>query len=32
MKALGATIIRFDLPEYDALAPNSTTSQFEAAR
>jgi amidase len=30
MAALGATMIRFDLPEYDALAPAVSTSQFEA--
>jgi amidase len=30
MAALGATIVRFDLPEYDTLAPIVSTSQFEA--
>jgi Asp-tRNA(Asn)/Glu-tRNA(Gln) amidotransferase A subunit family amidase len=30
MESLGATMIRFELPEYDALAPVVTTSQFEA--
>jgi amidase len=30
MAGLGAKIIRFDLPEYDALAPAVSTSQFEA--
>jgi amidase len=30
MEALGATIIRFNLPEYDALAAVVSTSQFEA--
>jgi Asp-tRNA(Asn)/Glu-tRNA(Gln) amidotransferase A subunit family amidase len=30
MAELGATIVRFDLPEYDALAPVVSTSQFEA--
>ncbi|MDB5866173.1 MAG: gatA [Betaproteobacteria bacterium] len=30
MQALGATIVRFDLPEYDKLASVVTTSQFEA--
>jgi Asp-tRNA(Asn)/Glu-tRNA(Gln) amidotransferase A subunit family amidase len=28
--SLGATIVRFDLPEYDKLAPVVATSQFEA--
>jgi amidase len=30
MESLGATIIRFNLPEYDTLAPVVGTSQFEA--
>jgi len=30
MAGLGATIVRFDLPEYDVLAPSVSTSQFEA--
>jgi len=30
MKSLGATILRFDLPEYDDLVPIVSTSQFEA--
>lgn len=30
MESLGATIIRFDLPEYDALSSIVATSQFEA--
>jgi amidase len=30
MAELGAKIIRFELPEYDALAPVVSTSQFEA--
>lgn len=30
MESLGATIIRFNLPEYDTLAPIVSTSQFEA--
>jgi amidase len=30
MAGLGATIIHFDLPEYDVLAPAVSTSQFEA--
>jgi Asp-tRNA(Asn)/Glu-tRNA(Gln) amidotransferase A subunit family amidase len=30
MAGLGATIVRFDLPEYDTLAPIVSTSQFEA--
>src|SRR5262249_38198108 len=30
MAGLGATIVRFDLPEYDALASVVSTSQFEA--
>jgi amidase len=30
MAGLGATIVRFDLPEYDALAPTVSTSLFEA--
>jgi amidase len=30
MAGLGATIVRFDLPEYDALAPVVGTSLFEA--
>src|SRR5450432_3791314 len=30
MAKLGATIVRFDLPEYDALAPAVSTSLFEA--
>ena len=30
MAGLGATIVRFDLPEYDALASTVSTSQFEA--
>src|ERR1700730_10340286 len=30
MAGLGAKIIRFELPEYDALAPAVSTSQFEA--
>jgi amidase len=29
MESLGATIIRFQLPEYDALAPNMDTSTLE---
>ncbi len=30
MESLGATIVRFELPEYDALAPNLDTQIFEA--
>jgi amidase len=30
MAGLGAIIVRFDLPEYDTLAPIVSTSQFEA--
>jgi amidase len=30
MEELGATVVRFDLPEYDALASEVSTSQFEA--
>jgi Asp-tRNA(Asn)/Glu-tRNA(Gln) amidotransferase A subunit family amidase len=30
MQSLGATIVRFDLPEYDKLAPVVGTSSFEA--
>jgi Asp-tRNA(Asn)/Glu-tRNA(Gln) amidotransferase A subunit family amidase len=30
MQALGATLVRFELPEYDALAPVVGTSAFEA--
>jgi Asp-tRNA(Asn)/Glu-tRNA(Gln) amidotransferase A subunit family amidase len=30
MESLGAAMIRFDLPEYDTLAPVVATSQFEA--
>jgi amidase len=30
MAGLGATIVRFDLPEYETLAPMVSTSQFEA--
>jgi amidase len=30
MARLGATIVRFDLPDYDTLAPIVSTSQFEA--
>jgi Asp-tRNA(Asn)/Glu-tRNA(Gln) amidotransferase A subunit family amidase len=30
MQSRGATLVRFDLPEYDTLASNVTTSQFEA--
>jgi Asp-tRNA(Asn)/Glu-tRNA(Gln) amidotransferase A subunit family amidase len=30
MVGLGATVVRFNLPEYDALASAVTTSQFEA--
>ena len=30
MESLGATMVRFDLPEYDTLAPVVATSQFEA--
>lgn len=30
MEAKGATVIRFDLPEYDKLAPTVATSQWEA--
>jgi amidase len=30
MAGLGATIVRFDLPDYDALAPVVSTSLFEA--
>jgi amidase len=30
MAKLGATVVRFDLPEYDALAPGVSTSLFEA--
>ncbi len=30
MQSLGATIVRFDLPEYDKLAGMVSTSQFEA--
>ena len=30
MAGLGATIVRFDLPAYDVLAPVVSTSQFEA--
>ena len=30
MQSLGATILRFDLPEYDKLAGIVATSQFEA--
>jgi amidase len=30
MAGLGATIVRFDLPEYDVLAPMVSTSQYEA--
>jgi amidase len=30
MESLGATLVRFELPEYDALAPVVATSQFEA--
>jgi Asp-tRNA(Asn)/Glu-tRNA(Gln) amidotransferase A subunit family amidase len=30
MESLGATLVRFDLPEYDTLAPIVATSQFEA--
>jgi amidase len=30
MEGLGATIVRFNLPEYDALASTVSTSQFEA--
>jgi Asp-tRNA(Asn)/Glu-tRNA(Gln) amidotransferase A subunit family amidase len=30
MQSLGAVILRFDLPEYDKLAPIVSTSQFEA--
>jgi amidase len=30
MESLGATMVRFELPEYDALAPIVATSQFEA--
>jgi amidase len=30
IESLGATIVRFDFPEYDKLAPTVTTSQFEA--
>lgn len=30
MQSLGATLVRFDLPEYDTLGPNVSTSQFEA--
>jgi amidase len=30
MAERGATIVRFDLPEYDALAAAVSTSQFEA--
>src|ERR1700686_3450824 len=30
MAGLGATMVRFDLPDYDALAPSVSTSLFEA--
>jgi amidase len=30
MAGLGATVVRFNLPDYDALAPAVATSQFEA--
>ena len=30
MESLGATMIRFELGEYDTLAPVVATSQFEA--
>jgi amidase len=30
MHSLGATIVRFELPEYDRLAPDVATSSFEA--
>jgi amidase len=30
MTALGATLVRFELPAYDTLAPSAATAQFEA--
>ena len=31
MESLGATVVRFDLPEYDTLAPVIATSQLRSA-